>query len=144
MAHIVENVDAKHGPVINPVFITCDPARDTLLATSIYVSEFHPRLIGLTGPYEAIKAACKAYRVYFSTPPGADPSGDYLVDHSIFFYLMDPDGKFVDAFGRSMGPEEATQKVLGFVDQWKKAGNEIERADAKERILRDTSRKVDV
>jgi protein SCO1/2 len=84
MTTIVENVDKAHGPIINPVFITCDPARDTLSATSIYVSEFHPRFVGLTGSYEDIKAACKNYRVYFSTPPGADASSDYLVDHSIF------------------------------------------------------------
>lgn len=142
MAQIVTNVDAKHGPVINPVFITCDPARDTLAATAIYVSEFHPRLIGLTGSYEAVKEACKAYRVYFSTPPGADPSGDYLVDHSIFFYLMDPEGKFVDAFGRSVNAEEATTKVLGYVDQWKQAGNQIAPADAKQRILGEEQRRI--
>lgn len=142
MAQIVDQVDAKHGPIINPVFITCDPARDSLAATAVYVSEFHPRLVGLTGTYEAIKAACKAYRVYFSTPPGADPSGDYLVDHSIFFYLMDPEGKFVDAFGRSVNAEEATEKVLGFIDQWKAEGNGIEAAHAKERVVQDASRKV--
>lgn len=142
MAQIVDNVDAKHGPTINPVFITCDPARDTLAATSIYASEFHPRLIGLTGDYESVKTACKAYRVYFSTPPGADPSGDYLVDHSIFFYLMDPEGKFVDAFGRSVTAQEATAKVMNYIDQWKQAGNPIEIANAKERILKDESRKI--
>jgi protein SCO1/2 len=26
---------------------------------------------------------------------------DYLVDHSIFFYLVDPEGKVVDTFGKS-------------------------------------------
>jgi protein SCO1/2 len=38
-------------------------------------------MIGLTGPFEAVKQACKAYRVYFSTPPDAKPTEDYLVDH---------------------------------------------------------------
>lgn len=142
MSEIVKSIDAKHGPVINPVFITCDPARDTLGATSIYVSEFHPRLMGLTGEYQAIKDACKQYRVYFSTPPGADPSGDYLVDHSIFFYLMDPEGKFVDAFGRSVNAQEASVKVMDFVDKWVDAGNSIAKADAKERIINDEARRV--
>src|SRR5258708_33804902 len=54
--------------------------------------DFHPRLIGLTSSYDAVKATCKTYRVYFSTPPNTKPGDDYLFDHSIFFYLMNPEG----------------------------------------------------
>lgn len=143
IGEVLEKVDGKYGPVINPFFFTCDPARDTLPALSVYTSEFHPRMIGLTGSYDAVKQACKAYRVYFSTPPGADPSGDYLVDHSVFVFLMDPDGKFVEAFGRSSGVEEITAKVSGFIEQWKAAGNLIQPANAKARILQDDSRLVE-
>lgn len=53
-----------------------------------YLSEFHPSIIGLTGTWEQIKDVCKKYRVYFSTPEGATAGTDYLVDHSIYFYLM--------------------------------------------------------
>lgn len=53
-----------------------------------YLEEFHKDLIGLTGTYDQIKQICKAYRVYFSTPPEIKPGQDYLVDHSIYFYLM--------------------------------------------------------
>lgn len=50
-------------------------------------------------------------RVYFSTPPNAKPTDDYLVDHSIFFYLIDPSGAFRDAFGRSMSADEVIKKI---------------------------------
>jgi protein SCO1/2 len=50
--------------------------------------EFHPDIVGLTGSWADIQAVCKAFRVYFSTPPDVKPGQDYLVDHSIFFYLM--------------------------------------------------------
>ncbi|PWN45349.1 SCO1 protein [Ceraceosorus guamensis] len=142
MGKVVDQIDSKYGAIINPIFITCDPARDTLAATSTYVSEFHPRMVGLTGSYEAVKKACKAFRVYFSTPPGADPSNDYLVDHSIFFYLMDPEGKFVDAFGRSQTAEDVHAKVEGFVSRWQSEGNALGRADIKTRVQEDESRKV--
>lgn len=61
-------------------------------------------------------------RVYFSTPPNASPSDDYLVDHSIFFYLMDPSNKFVDAFGRSMGAKEVVGKVEGYLREFEEGG----------------------
>ena len=144
MGIVVDAVQEKYGEVIQPIFVSCDPARDTVAATAKYIADFHPKLIGLTGTYEAVKAACKSYRVYFSTPPGADPAGDYLVDHSIFFYLMDPEGRFVDAFGRSVGPEETKAKVMAFIKQWLDTGNQIGKADTKARILADPERRVPV
>lgn len=88
MAGMIDNVKEKHGDVMRPVFITCDPARDTPEVTKEYLKEFHDDLIGLTGEYEQVKATCKAFRVYFSTPQNVLPGQDYLVDHSIYFYLM--------------------------------------------------------
>lgn len=44
------------------MFISVDPQRDTPKAVKAYVKEFHPRLIGLTGSEEAVKACSKAYR----------------------------------------------------------------------------------
>lgn len=111
MGEVVEAVDASHGPIVQPVFISCDPARDSVPVVKKYIAEFHPRLIGLTGTYEQVKAACKVYRVYFSTPPNASENDDYLVDHSIFFYLMDPKGQFVDAFGKSHTADMVKEKV---------------------------------
>ena len=76
------------NPDLLPIFITCDPARDSPAVLKKYLAEFHPDIVGLTGTWEQIKALCRLYRVYFSTPPGVKPGQDYLVDHSIYFYLM--------------------------------------------------------
>ena len=83
-------------PTLLPLFITCDPARDTPSVLKTYLGEFHPSIVGLTGTWEQIKDVCKKYRVYFSTPEGVKPGMDYLVDHSIYFYLM---GKFCSFHG---------------------------------------------
>lgn len=94
MAMMLDIVEKKipssssRNPELLPVFITCDPARDTPAVLKSYLAEFHSRLIGLTGTWEQVKAVCKSYRVYFSTPPGVKAGDDYLVDHSIYFYLM--------------------------------------------------------
>ena len=89
MAIMIDMVKEKCGDdVLLPIFITCDPARDTPAVMKTYLAEFHKDFMGLTGTWNQIKEVCKAYRVYFSTPPDVKPGQDYLVDHSIYFYLM--------------------------------------------------------
>ena len=112
--------EKEHGDIFLPVFISVDPARDTIPQMAQYLRDFHPSLIGLVGGYDETKAVCKTYRVYFSTPPNADPKGDYLVDHSIFVYLMDPKGEFVEAFGQNVGQEEIEGKIKDAIAEWQK------------------------
>ncbi|KAH9984001.1 thioredoxin-like protein [Russula vinacea] len=69
MSAAVTELDKTYGPIVQPIFISVDPARDTLPQMARYVRDFHPRLIGLAGDYATTKATCKAYRVYFSTHP---------------------------------------------------------------------------
>ncbi|KAF2460449.1 SCO1/SenC-domain-containing protein [Lineolata rhizophorae] len=119
MATMYDLVKQNMGNVIRPVFISADPARDTPQVLRTYLDEFHPEFIGLTGEYEEVKATCKAYRVYFSTPEGVKPGQDYLVDHSIYFYLMDPEGDFVEVLGRNFTAEQAAKVIMDHIKDWK-------------------------
>lgn len=52
----------------------------------VFLVEFHPRLLGMTGTKEEIHQVAKAYRVYYSMGP-TDDDDDYLVkfhSHSPF------------------------------------------------------------
>ena len=120
MARTLNIVNEKAPLEILPIFITCDPARDSPAALKGYLAEFHPALIGLTGTYDQIKDICKQYRVYFSTPQNVKPGQDYLVDHSIYFYLMDPEGDFVEALGRQHSPDDGAKLILDHMSDWKK------------------------
>src|SRR3954469_23392300 len=53
------------GEMVQPVFITVDPERDTPEHLKHYMPLFHPRFVGLTGDAIAIQAAARAYRVYY-------------------------------------------------------------------------------
>ncbi|WP_448188724.1 SCO family protein [Azospirillum sp. sgz301742] len=90
---------------VQPLFITIDPERDTVAHLAEYVALFHPRLVGLTGTPEQIRAVAREYRVYAAKAPGSGGEG-YLMDHSSFIYLMGPDGKFVAVFPGGTGPEK--------------------------------------
>ncbi|MCZ8173539.1 MAG: SCO family protein, partial [Brevundimonas sp.] len=77
---------------VQPLFATIDPTRDTQQVVKEFTDSFHPRLLGLTGTQAEVDTAAKAFRVYAAR--GKDlGNGAYLMDHSRFAYLMDPDGK---------------------------------------------------
>ena len=83
------------GDKVQPLFITFDPDRDTPKVMADYVSNFHPRILGLTGTKEQTLAAANAYDVDVSATYAAnDPSGmGYSMNHSAFTYLSGPDGR---------------------------------------------------
>ena len=81
---------------VTPIFITVDPERDTTEVLKAYASNFHPRLVALTGSADEIAAAAKAYRIYYAK---VGQETDYSMDHSSIVYLMGPDGKYLGHFG---------------------------------------------
>ena len=80
--------DAKRVQV---VLITVDPERDTQEVLKAYVSGFDPHFLGLTGTPEQIKKAASSFKVYYAKTAGVQ--GNYSMDHSASFYLMDVAGE---------------------------------------------------
>jgi len=117
---VVDALEKRHGENFQPIFISVDPVRDPPPQIARYLSDFHPKFIGLTGSYESTKAICKSYRVYFSTPPNTTAADDYLVDHSIFVYLIDPHGEFVEAFGQAAEIDDVVERVDQELREWEK------------------------
>lgn len=95
---------------INPLFVTVDPKRDNPEAIAKYLKDFHPRLIGLTGSQEDINKVAQLFRVY-SHAGIPDEHNEYIVDHTIITYLMNPDGEFVDYYMRSNTVEQICNSV---------------------------------
>mmetsp|Transcript_6143 Transcript_6143/g.10662 ORF Transcript_6143/g.10662 Transcript_6143/m.10662 type:complete len:290 (+) Transcript_6143:155-1024(+) len=123
IAEAVDLVEKTSGEKIQPVFISLDPERDNVAQVRAYVTEFHPRLIGLTGAKEACVAAAKAYRVYFTKANQTEE--DYLIDHSIIHYLIDPEGAFVGFYGKNMDANAIGKSITDQVQKWKKDGKAI-------------------
>jgi len=99
------------GDRVQPMFITVDPERDTPSQLAGYVSQFHPRMVGLTGTPEQMATAARAYRVYYSKVPNKENDGYYTMDHSSFVYLMSPDGRFLEAFAHGTTPDKMAQGI---------------------------------
>jgi protein SCO1/2 len=120
LAEAIDLVEKQVGVQVQPIFVSVDPARDTPARIKAYCKEFHPRLMGLTGSEEAVKAVSKAYRVYFHKT--SDDDKDYLVDHSIIMYLMDPAGEFLTFYGKNFTAQQLADSICQHIANWKQQG----------------------
>ena len=98
MSNAMDQLQTDLQRKIKPVFITIDPEHDTVDQLKSYLSNFHPRIIGLTGTERQIAEVTRAYRVYYAKAKGSEGKQDYLMDHSSIIFLMNPEGKYVAHF----------------------------------------------
>ena len=114
MTKVTRELDKRIGPDYwQPLFISIDAARDTPEKLKEYLQDFHHRILGLTGTEGEVEQVARSYRVYFAVPD--DPAmnqQDYLIDHSIIMYLMDPSGKFCDYTTKEFTWFESYNKLL--------------------------------
>lgn len=110
-AYILED----QGIDLGTVFISIDPARDTVEVVRDFTDNFHEDMIGLTGTPEQVKVASQAYRTYYQAQEG-DPEY-YLVDHSTQTYLMFPETGFATFFRNDTPPERVAEVSACFIDQ---------------------------
>lgn len=103
-------------PEVTPVFITVDPARDRAPVMARYVALFSPDLVGLTGSEAAVDQAVRAYRVYVEKQP-VPAGGGYLINHSAFMYLMNPQGKLAAILAPDLTAKGLASRIARAIGQ---------------------------
>ena len=92
--------DAEVDAGVEPpqvVFVSVDPARDSLAHLAAYVSHFNPEFLGVTGSDADLEAFARQLGVlYVRAEP--DAGSDYLVDHTAAVFLVDPRAHLVALF----------------------------------------------
>jgi protein SCO1/2 len=96
---------------LQPLFISVDPDRDTPDVLAAYTRSFDSRIVGLTGSAEQIADVAKEYGAYYAGHRTGSGPDDYLMDHSTYLYLMDPNGQFVRCFDADTSGAMIADKV---------------------------------
>jgi len=90
LAQVMKTLGEDAGRV-QVLMVTVDPERDTPEVLRQYVTAFDPRFVGLTGTPEQIKQAAASFKVYYAKVQR--DGGDYTMDHTAAFYLLDGKGE---------------------------------------------------
>jgi protein SCO1/2 len=102
------------GENIQPLFVSLDPERDTPSVLARYVSQFHRRLIGLTGTREQVRAVADSYKAYYAeyVPPGGAVD---VIDHTGFIYLVGRDGQYMGFFPPGTSAERLLEIIRPYL-----------------------------
>ncbi|KQX34980.1 hypothetical protein ASD04_16090 [Devosia sp. Root436] len=99
------------------IFVTVDPARDTLDTVKGYVEGFDPSIIGLVGNETQTDAIKAAFGVVGEKAEGyAEDDPYYLVDHTALTFLIDADGTFDGTVAYEEATDTAIAKVKRLVE----------------------------
>lgn len=91
---------------VQPVFVTVDPERDTPARLKSYLGNFRGRFVGLTGSEREVTQVARQYQARFARRK-VGSAAKYLIDHTAFTYMLDPQGKV-----RYLFPGEAGADVM--------------------------------
>ncbi|WP_379923475.1 SCO family protein [Erythrobacter sp. R86502] len=112
---VLKASDPAKAAMIQPIFISIDPERDTPAVVGEFAAAFSPDIIGLTGTPDQIAAAAKTFKVFYAKGEQVN-GGGYLVDHSNIVYLFGPEGQPLATLPVDQGPDA----VAAELDRWVK------------------------
>ena len=91
------NNDSSGDTPLQAVFVSVDPARDTVDVIAQYIRYFDSSFVGVTGQQPAIDSLARQFGAGYMAEPETAP-GQYLVSHTSSIFLVDPRGRLVAAF----------------------------------------------
>lgn len=122
-----ERLDGQ-GPPPRVVLVSVDPERDTPPVLKRYVTGFHPGFVGIVGPRTALIPLARRLGIYAEKAPSSSamdhaeshgdqagqqahqghdaPSEDYVINHSGYVLIIDPQGRYVGVFSPPLVVDE--------------------------------------
>ncbi|MEI6733212.1 MAG: SCO family protein [Comamonadaceae bacterium] len=88
----VKKLLGKQGELVQALFVTVDPARDTPEVLKAYMENFDPSFLALYTTPDKLEVLAKDYKVYYKKVDGPTPTS-YSMDHSAGSYVYDQQGK---------------------------------------------------
>ena len=89
LANLTGMLEKVKSPDVRVLFVSVDPARDSIPSLKKYTAAFSPRIEGLRGSDNDLARFARRYRVAYSV----DPKPPYTVMHSNAVFFFDRSGR---------------------------------------------------
>jgi protein SCO1/2 len=91
------------------LLISVDPQRDTAERLELYLANFHPSFLGLTGPEAEVREVANGFGAFFARKGARE--GDYTVDHTARTFVVGPAGSIPLTFPLTASAEEIARDL---------------------------------
>ena len=103
------------------VFVSVDPERDSPAKLRQYVEYFNPKFTGVTGNPDALDKLTRALGILHMRLPNSKNDHGYLVDHSAYILLIDPQGALTALFSAPHRPALITADLRRLRDHYEQS-----------------------
>jgi protein SCO1/2 len=107
----IKRLLAHDGDKLQGVFVTVDPARDTIELLKAYMTNFDPSFMAFTPTNEQLAVVAKDYKIYYKRVEGKTPTS-YSMDHSAGSYVYDTRGHLRLYSRYGMGAKPLAEDIL--------------------------------
>lgn len=102
--------------LIQLLYVTVDPQRDTPAVMKAFLASEYPRFTGLTGSAQQIEWAKRSFRVFSTEISDHGETDGYRMPHSASTYVLRPDGTYLTHFTDAVEQEELTTALSSIVE----------------------------
>lgn len=106
----VKKLLGKQGDLLQVVFVTVDPKRDTPEALRAYMENFDATFVALVPNENQLEQVAKGLKIHYRKVPGSTPSS-YTMEHTAATFVFDPQGRLRLYARYGMKPEALAADV---------------------------------
>ncbi|CED57537.1 putative uncharacterized protein [Aliivibrio wodanis] len=113
----LNQIDQNTLSQFRPVFVTLDPERDSAEHSAEYAHYFHSNIEGSSGSVQTIKTLADRYHVISKKTELEDSALVYTIDHSSYFYFLQPNGTLITKVPHTITPEPIVKAIHSLAQQ---------------------------
>lgn len=111
IANALKSLTPEEQARVQVLFVSVDPERDNPERLAEYTGYFHPSIRGVTGTPEQIAKAAALFGAAYQRAEQTDSAMGYMVDHSAYTYVIDPQGRLVQTLDHATPPDQIAATI---------------------------------